>query len=77
MQFFGIIIFAWFNAYLRESVGSGFTSIVCPSVSTNNNIHDFVTSKDGYYVDETLKDSFSGASTFTATNNLYIYANEK
>ena len=47
------------------------------SIAVNNDIHNFVTSKDGYYVDETLKDSFSGASTFTATNNLYIYANNR
>ena len=47
------------------------------SVSITTDVHDFVTSKDGYYVDNTLKASFSGASNFTATNNLYIFANNR
>lgn len=47
------------------------------SVSITTAVHDFVTSKDGYYVDNTLKASFSGASNFTATNNLYLFANNR
>lgn len=47
------------------------------SISITTDIHDFVTSKDGYYVDNVLKDSFSGAAAFTADYPLYIYSNNR
>ena len=48
------------------------------SVSISLNVlYDFTVSKDGYYWGSTLKDSFSGASTFTADYSLYVFANHR
>lgn len=46
-------------------------------VSITNDIHDFIVSKAGFYVDDVLKDSFSGAATFTADYSLHIYSNNR
>lgn len=48
------------------------------SVSMSLNVlYDFTVSKDGYYWGTSLKDSFSGASTFTAEYSLYVFANHR
>ena len=47
------------------------------SVSITTDVHNFITSKDGYYVDDVLKDSFSGAAVFTGSYSLHIYSNNR